>query len=259
VLIVSNPRFPNAVRDAANRARLVASALTPEVGRHVLIPLVSGEQSGQSYAIFPRLETMQGNKYCRLLQKRLVSKKLCTWLGDIGLETRRSCETDQDKEALFLSPLAFLIDDTDMPGEIRAFARTCCKAVRDGSVDLCTVVEHGDFWIGNILYPRSKLRFLGALQTDFFVIDWGGSRMAGYAGIDIVRYCISAFRPGSSFSESQVQAYMSTLGLSRFQLALFCVSSLGALGLNLDQFPKARYLELSESVFGFLKSYEFVE
>ncbi|MBK0329356.1 hypothetical protein I5535_18940 [Rhodobacteraceae bacterium F11138] len=147
------------------------------------------------------------------------------------------------------------MQETGITSDIQRFSERCLSAISNGSVDLFNVAEHGDFWSGNIVYDDTK--FFPMLSSgDFFVIDWRGARLDGYAGIDMARYCISSYGAKGGGAGNVLEAYKASLNISDFQLSLFCMASMGRLGMHLEQFPKDRYIQLVKSVFGFLGVHE---
>lgn len=257
VIIIANEEFPSTVKEASDKARLVAATLSPGTAHHVLMPVVEGLYAGQTYAVFPQYTASSANRILRTMRRARFSGRICSWLGDVGQQSRQDCGSSLAREQSFTRPLTALAQETEMPSGIRDFSRYCLSAISDGSVDLFTVVEHGDFWSGNIVYD--DVGFFPMISSgDFFVIDWRGSRLDGYAGIDIVRYGISSYGTKNRGAGKLLKMYKAAMNISDLQLSLFCMASMGRLGMNLDQFPKGRYIKLVESVFGFLKAHEQV-
>jgi hypothetical protein len=76
--------------------------------------------------------------------------------------------------------------------------------------------------------------------------------MDGYAGIDLLRFCNSCFRPGARQTEVLMTRYLDGLGIGGQTGSLYPLASMGQLGLNLDQFPKPRYVDMVTRIFDIL-------
>ena len=120
------------------------------------------------------------------------------------------------------------------------------------SSTLFTVAEHGDFWTGNVLFRRTLPRNLSPFIGDFVVIDWRGSNIRGYPCSDLVRYCLSCYPPQSIHVGNALRNYNASLEIENFQVGIYLLASVGRLGLNLDQFPRDRYLVLCERIFNLM-------
>lgn len=96
---------------------------------------------------------------------------------------------------------------------------------------------------------------LNPLLGEFSVIDWRGSRTNGYPCVDLARFCSSIYRNGSSKTDNLISSYIGGLGISKFEMSIYCLLSIGRLGANLDQFPKERFNSLCERLFEFLQAH----
>ncbi len=254
-LLISNPSFTDAVADDVSRSRDVALLVGQEVGKHIVSPVCQGVYNKQTYAAFSRLSPVSSYRVARLFQKRMVSGRVVSWLESLAIETRESRSAQSEYSQYFCQPLEIICGDREMPQEIRAFADLCGVFVSKNQPDLFTVVEHGDFWIGNVLFQRRFIPDLNPLLGEFSVIDWRGSRTDGYPCIDLVRFCSSIFRNGSSKTDSLISSYIGGLQISKFEMSIYCILSLGRLRADLDQFPKDRFYFLCERVFEFLQAH----
>ena len=250
VLLVSNPDFPDALADAVRRAQTVLQHLSPKTAAAVHLPRASGTHNGQSYGLFPRLVPMSDNKLLRLAQKKAAAPRVTDWLLNLARETRQTIEDAADKDAMFRTPLEFVAQDADLPDEVNTAARLWLDRLEGPDAPpLFTVALHGDFWIGNVLFEPGALP---GVTSGFRVIDWGGARMDGYAGIDLLRFCNSCFRPGARQTEVLMTRYLDGLGIGGQTGSLYPLASMGQLGLNLDQFPKPRYVDMVTRIFDIL-------
>lgn len=246
VLLVSNAQFPDALADAVARAETLTQTLDARTAAKVHLPLARGTHQGQSYGLFARLTPMSNNKLMRQAQKTIAAPRIAHWLLDVARQTRQNVQDEASKDALFRAPLTYMAQDSDLPDPVTAAAQSWLERLDQPDTPLFTTAEHGDFWIGNVLFDPT---LLPGVTSGFRVIDWGGMRMKGYAGIDLLRYCNSCFRPGARQTQSLLTSYMEGLGIAGPVGSLYPIAAMGQLGLNLDQFPKPRYLELVDRVF----------
>ncbi len=248
VLLVSNAAFPNAVADAATRARHLRKHLDAATAHHILMPHESGTHRGQTWGLYPRLEPYSANRALRMVQKKIFIPRLEHWLTDVARQTQRPVDATT-LAARFAAPLERMAADTDLPERVRASATAYGTRLTEHPVRL--VAEHGDFWIGNVMFSRGTLP---GLAQDFFAIDWGGARLDGYPCMDLLRYMMSAYRTGSAAPTGALRTYLKALDMPEHHGALYALASLGHLGQTLDQFPKARYVELTCTIHDYLHS-----
>lgn len=248
VLLVSNPAFPDAVGDAIARGRRIANSLDDATASHIVQPRESGVHQGQSWGLYPRLEPMSGHRALRIVQKKSLTPRVATWLGTMAEQTRTPAR-DQIRQTRFANALEVLSQDPDLDHDIRTSAKTAHAALDAHPVML--VAEHGDFWSGNVLLSQGSVP---GFPADFHVIDWGGARTDGYPCIDLLRYAMSLYRPGTRQPGQLLRSYMDRLNIPDAQGALYPMAAMGYLGQNLDQFPRARYLDLVRRVHGTLKT-----
>ncbi|MDP1702501.1 MAG: hypothetical protein Q8L53_16290 [Aestuariivirga sp.] len=258
VLIVSNPRFPDFVNQAVSRAFDAQSVLGSSLGRAVCTPLLTGAWGGQSYAVYKRLDGYSRNKYLRRIQILSSSERIFAWLSGVFDRTKTEYKGAMDQERDFFNPLRILSADKSLDDIVQKAAFALESRISRGEARTFSCLQHGDFWFGNILFYRSAASSLSPIRQKFQVIDWGGSRLNGYPGIDALRFSLSAFGQGRVASE-RFCSYCDIIGLSKVELSLSCVCSLGWLEANLNQFPKSRFNELASNVVRFLDRHEFLD
>lgn len=251
VIIVSPPDFPDAVAQNTTGAAIARSRLGVTLGERVGAPLLTASWNGRSYALFPRLSGFSDNRIVLRAQKLWATPAIMNWLQDSFQRTAVECGADDVQES-FLAPLAVLSRDEDLPRVIRDAADAAASAVSAGRVRLVTCLAHNDFWLGNIMFERTAIPGLAPFRREFRVIDWAGCSSEGYPGIDAVRYLLSAFGL-SSRTDQWIKAYCEATNLSRTDIALGCLCALGRIAGDLNQFPKAQFVELALTVHGFLE------
>lgn len=253
VLLVSGPAFPEAVGEDGARARQVADRVSAGVAGHIATPLATGRFEGQSWAAFARLSPMASWRGARMLQKPRIAGPVLDWLAQLARETQQPETTAAGYEARFVHPLEVLALDHDLSDPLRRFAQDCRDRLLRDRPALVTVVQHGDFWVGNILFRRRRWPTFNPALGDFCVIDWRGARLDGYPCADAIRLISSLYRVNAPQTGAFLDRYLKALALAEADMALYSLLSLGQLGENLDQFPKARYCQLCEETYRFLQ------
>lgn len=253
VLLIASPAFPTTVKEDAKAAQIVADRVSDRLSKHISKPLYQGDFDGQTFAAFGKLAPISENRVLRAVQKQVMAPRIVAWLAEMASETKHVPMGAQD--AYFREPLRALMSDQAVPKKLRDLAecllKTYTQSPRD---DLWVAVEHGDFWIGNVLFDRNSL-FADTSETPgFTVIDWRGSYLDGYAGIDVTRFLISLFSPKSLTAKRLMNSYQTALGLSNTDMVLYCTLSLGRLLINLDQLPMRKFNAMSLQTLEFLEA-----
>ncbi len=249
VLLLSSPQHPGTVAEDAALARSVASRTSPDVAQHIAVPLYEGSRQGRAFAAFSRLSPLSARRLPLLWQKRMASARVVPWLVDLAGQTR---ESPAGYERHFMQPLRLLCEDRGLPGEVRRAAGRYLDFAGTFRPDLFTVTQHGDFWIGNILFRRRVWQDFNPSVGDFTVIDWRGARSDGYPCVDLVSFAQSISRPGSLLGRRMVRRYQDGLNLTGAETALYCYLGLGKLAADLDRFPKELFVGLCSRVQDFV-------
>jgi hypothetical protein len=258
VLILSNPQFPEMVDQAVTKAKDARVRLGPQLGEVVCTPLVNGRWEGRSYAVYSRLEGFSSNRYLRRLQVVSSERGIFDWLVNVFHHTREECAEREDRHQNFLKPLQTLSGDEDLSSLVRASTATLEGEVSHGRARAFKCLQHGDFWHGNVLFSRGPIAALSPIQKNFHVIDWAGSRLSGYPGIDALRFAISAFGQGS-FASKKVRNFVRLVDLSDVEFSLSCFCALGWLASNLNEFPKDRFNKMASGIADFLVEHDFIK
>ena len=256
VLIISNENYPNVVADAAAQIGAIDERLTPETRKRILKPLLVDQYGKQSFALYPVLEPFAANRIIGKLQKQLLQNDICGWLANVAKETKKACNEAEERNARFSEPFQFLTAQDALPSDLKTASEAFGKSVEESGHEIFNVVQHGDFWLGNIMLDRGTLPYAGILSRNFHVIDWGGSNLDGYPFGDLVRFVMSTRR--HSFAPGEIlEAYADIAGLPTNSIAFYCLAEMGALGMNLDNFPYDRYVKLTTSTFDWLQQHGF--
>lgn len=243
VLTISNPQYPDQVSRAVERSFEVADRLSRPTREHVLQPLSHGTYGKQSYAAYQRLCSLSSSRAVRYLQKKSHLHAVVDWLADLANETKKT----PDSNGPFIAEIEAVAENTHLSAHVRQLASACLTRTQDRRAYPWTCVEHGDFWCGNILFEMSAVPWLGPIRGNFYVIDWGGSELKGYPGLDVVRYAMSLSDNQLLTGEILAQFRRGT-GLLAEEMAASCLASLGRIGRNRGEFPLERYAELCERV-----------
>lgn len=243
VIIFSNPAFPDAVSEAVEKTARVIERLPAEASRYVLLPIFDGRYGAQSFAVYPKLFAFSENRLICKLQKKVVEDEVYRWLSHVAKSTQLRIEEKSEFANRFVRPLEYITNERRFSEEIRkSAAEALVTAERPGFSPVC-IVEHGDFWLGNVLLTDKWL--LRKRPYGFAVIDWGSSNVFGYPFIDLLRFFDSASGRFGKVSP-RVRQYCESADIPAADLPLYVLAALGYLGLHRNQFPMERYIMLAE-------------
>jgi hypothetical protein len=237
--IVSSPVGPHIVKRAVQSIEAARNALGPVTGQTVLEPLLQGYVEGCSFAVFtyrPPLSTTWMQAPWQILRAR---GNILQWLHDVVRLTRQA-PAAADVQKAFVAPLANLAADEGFDAANRRHADRAIARLERGDWQPCHVLEHNDFWLGNIL--RADRQITGGYG--FFVIDWGGSRLHGYAMCDLIRMAMS-LRLTRRRLRRELVAHCRLLDCELEDAWGHLLAALGHLGQNLEHFPRSRYLAMA--------------
>lgn len=255
VLLVSNASFPDVVHADVARAREIAARVSDPVRVHISAPVSEGKLGTQTYAAFSRLSPLSDFRLVKRLQKHKAARKVLPWIVELAKETKEHRDAPPDFERYFIHPLVALCDDDALSDNVRNRADEYLGVVRNREANLFTVVQHGDFWIGNVFFARRAFPNINPALGDFSVIDWRGARLDGYPCSDWLRFCSSLFKSRSAQTAELISAYKNALEISDLEFQVYCFLALGRLGGELDQFPKERYIAACDNTLAFIDAH----
>ncbi len=256
VILISNADFPGMVAEAVKKIETVSATVLPATAARLHRPTLTGLVEGCSYAVFARLRPLLEGRILRRAETFVLAPHVVDWLVAMAKDSRADIDPDATHDQ-FAAPLDHLAADPPLAPEIRQTARRLRARIEDTA--LFSAVEHGDFWSGNVLLEPDGARFSTARQGGFKIIDWGGSTINGSPFVDLTRYLMSTHRPKSRRPRRYIEQYRTALGVAPEDVALYGLAALGRIGLNLNAFPKPRYLLLVERVFRFYQSNGYLE
>lgn len=255
VLLISNPNYGHTVVSDIGCAREVTMRVDHEVGKHISRPIHEGTFGNQSYAFFSRLSPISNKKIIRVLQKRTAIKKVAPWLARLAEQTRQKNYGSKDYGRLFVQPLVAITQDKDISENMKYFTNDIIKRIETEEPEFFTVAQHGDFWVGNVLFERRILEGVNPFLGDFSIIEWRGMRLDGYPFMDLVRFCLSLYNVDSPQNAMLLRKYREHLCVPKGDESVYIMLALGRLGAELDQFPKERYCAMCDTVFRFLQNH----
>ena len=250
VLIVANRRHPDVVAKAVKKTLEAGKTAGPDAGRAVMQPIISGAFEHRSYAIWPRHKPLSRNRLLRAIQNRRLRPQVFSWLREVTRHSAAQVSAMDEMSKKYRAPLEFLINDSATSSEVRARASNALRAFQSGAWPAVTILQHSDFWLGNILLPRTNFGQSDGKRIRFYVIDWGGAELAGYPFFDLARYCISSGVPVPA-ARREVLRQSKILNCEPETASFYALCALGAIGLKPGFFPKERYVEMCARVNGF--------
>lgn len=248
IIIISNNRFPNFVSEAVGRTVLVAKKLESQLSERVLSPSVAGTHGLQSYAFWPRHMAIADNRVLKRIQILSVYKGVFQWLGDMAQTTRLPVSLGEDLKRQYTDPLTYLINQDFISAAIKGIATQVLSAMQDNTFRPVSVVQHGDFWYGNILLEKSWPLPLHTPKP-FFIIDWAGANVHGYPYVDPLRFLMSIGKRDNEILHF-LDLYGTKCGLPINDVLSYVCAYIGHLGMNRNEFPLDRYLKLIDTLIG---------
>jgi hypothetical protein len=236
--------FPTSVAEDANRTRLAAEYLGAELGDRVLQPGFAGDWKGKSYTVTPFAHSLSQNRLARWYQKARLNPHVYDWLLSV---TQRAQPADAGFDQEFRHSLEAVAAETKLSSSVRNAASNSLASVQNGQLKPRPIFMHGDFWLGNILLGDN------ADCSDFKIIDWGGSRHAGFPVFDLITYGYSV-RAKPATVKKQLALHAAALGC---QIQDSTAYLLAAVGQNLrepSRFPPSRLVQMTEERFAYLEA-----
>lgn len=251
VLAVSSPTGPDLVARAVENAARAREVLGPRLGSVVLVPRSAGAHEGLSFALWPWRRPLSDSRWRAFLEKRRIRPRILAWLQEVARTTSRPAPAPSFESA-WRGPLGSVGRDSGLPDDIRRVADRAFQRLEDGQWQPRFVLEHGDCWMGNALLPIKP----GASPEQtcgFILIDWAGARFDGYPFLDLLRFCKSGGIKGAALRRETL-AHCAILGCAPEDAFSYTAAGFGALGLNLDRFPRDRFHALTRGAFDLLST-----
>jgi hypothetical protein len=246
-LILSNIVNPNLVTRSVSKAHECRAALGEKLGSVILEPIVHGESSGRSFALWPLKRTVSDFRLVRYFQRRFIRNAILSWLESATAETLRMPLDVSILEENYIEPLVLIESETRLSRELRGAAAMALKQFSVGHIPPINVLQHSDLWMGNILLPLGK-NDLRRHINGIYLIDWAGASISGHPFFDLMKICRSS---GASKhrTHQEIRKHCQVIGCSMGDARSYLVAALGFLGLNREHFPLDRYIALCEADF----------
>ena len=246
IVMVSNSQFPDFVSGVVDKVNAVMASLDSRLGEKVVCPSASGTSDRQSYAFWPRHQPISENRLVKRVQIMSVQQNVYQWLCEVSRQTRDEVRSDEVIASRYRVPLSFLIDQDYVPDTVKKIAEHSLNELESSRFEPVSILQHGDFWYGNILLGRSW-PFSPASLGSFHVIDWGGADTRGYPYVDQLRFLMSLGKRDSQI-ETCLDRYSDTSGILLKDIVNYVCSYAGFLGMNRNEFPLNRYLKLVDTL-----------
>lgn len=242
IVFVATPRSPDLVARAAERAQAAFELLGAEIGSAVLRPCRTGWVGGLSIAAYPwRLEVGHGFIRSRV-RRPLVRAWALNWLRGVT----KACASRYDEPADHASvqgSLESLASCELLAGDLHDLISRARSRLDCGAWQPRWVLDHNDFWPGNIMVNRDELaRPTG--PSPYVVIDWAGTNLRGGGFVDLLRVAKSYGLSGPRLRE-EIEVHCSLLGIESEDSLSQTILSLGWLHQHLECFPIQRFATLA--------------
>ena len=244
VVLCSQPNTPDAVKRAMHRANHAKVMLGKRDGSLILDTLAEGSVRGMSYAVLPYCNSISQARIMGWAQRALLRPILLEWLKRVAQTTTQNVQRDAIDSA-FREPLCRLVELKIGSERLRAAAELATKRLVSGAWRPRHVLMHGDLWQGNILIRGAKTS-AERWRDRAVVIDWGGSKIDGYAIYDLIRLAQS-FRLSSKELHFELLRYRQILECEVGDMRSHLLAALGYLLMNLENFPIDRYVNLAQA------------
>lgn len=248
VITLSNPSFPDSVSDAVAKIEAISSILGDKLGRHILSPSFSGEFAHRSYAFWPRKFPISSNRILKRIQITSIHTRVFEWITGVSNTTQAPIVSDEELLTRYIEPLTFVVDTDGLSSTAKQLAEETLRSIETSKFRPISVVQHGDFWYGNILLEKSW-RLSSSSAPSFYLIDWGGSNVQGYPFIDALSFLMSITRADSTISDKLV-IYARECKLPFRHIINYACAYAGYLGMNRAEFPHERYIETVNTLIG---------
>lgn len=248
VALVANRAEPTLVRRAGRAARRVRDRLGEPLGSRVLVPAVETQVEDSTVVVVPWRQPLADRGLVWRAQRTLLRPALSLWLRGVARHTRRPIP---DVGESFERPLRHLAANPLASGDIQQAAKAALAEVERRSWAPFHVLEHNDFWRGNVLLDRDRSSSL-PLSRRFLVTDWPGAKVDdGYPIYDLVRMADSfGMCPRTLASEARLHAEI--LECPPHACMVYLLASLGRIGLEPANFRDDLYRSLLRRCFATL-------
>jgi hypothetical protein len=254
ILIVSRFNFPSYIERATKIIDNTHNVLANNSAIPVLKPIVHGYHMGVSYALWREHLPISSYRVVRAIQKIWLNPRVFRWLSCLAKESKKNLSSELDISQNCKDPLEFVAGSAVLPSNINTHASQALEYLEAGNWLPFTVIQHSDFWVGNLLLINKETNSSNN-EFGFYIIDWAGALLEGAPVFDLVRYCMS-MGVSKKRARNEFLRYALAIEIEPRELVYYLVIALGKIGMNLEQFPEKRYVEMSAYSVAYLESLE---
>jgi len=245
VLICSYTKYSILPERNLKKSQKIKQFLGLEVSNVIIDPLLYGNKNGISFVVWPYYYPLSRNTLLKNIQFYKIKKPILNWLRELIRLTLKK-PTKREISNRFLIPLQNLHSNYNLSSSIKDEICNSIGRLKNGGWNPFFSLAHNDLWSGNILLKRKN-------GKEIFIIDWGGSSMKSYPINDLS----SVFRRLNYSRKDfvkELKIHSEILNCELEDTKSYLLSSLASLGMNLDQFPEERFLQVVESSCNYLFS-----
>jgi hypothetical protein len=203
----------------------------------VLLPSATLLIDNCSAAIYPFLKTFHEGRVFGRIHRMMYREAIMQWLHAAVSATRVDANPRETR-----SLCESLAHFPNMAPHVVSLGLDAICALDDGSWSPFASVNHSDFWWGNVLpdSPHPAARF------PFRIIDWGGSSMAGFPGLDLLRG-LKSFQFSTRAARRHLAQHSRACSMSTQSIGFELAAGLGRIASNLEHFPADRFVAMSSN------------
>ena len=243
VVLCSNTFAPKLVERGVKLADASRRLIGERLGSVVLVPILTGEIDGLSFAVLPWHPPLATSRWRWLLQCRLLRPRVLGWLREatrVAAETHREVGLPHD----FKDPLVYMKQHESVSDEVRSGVRAALERLEMGAWRPSHTFDHNDLWKRNLLRAPSPVQPSTSIYP-FVVIDWLGANPRGYGMYDLIRLADS-LRLERTGLRKEIEVHCSALNCELIDARGHLLAALGRLGMNIECFPTDVYVKLVE-------------
>ena len=245
MLFLSVAVSPDLMGRGVRNAQTVRELLGPGTGQVILEPMAAGDFEGLSYVLWPWVRPVSSSRYVAYVQRKFLRPSVLAWLRAVTEQTKHTDTPTGTARANYEQALTNLIAIPELPAEMTDDAKRGLESLHTGKWQPYHVLEHNDFWFGNIMLPAARGAGLGK-KHPFYVIDWAGARTSGYPIFDLIRLARTTKLSGAPLSR-EIQHHCEILECTTSEVSHYLLAALGYLETTLEHFPRERYVNTARA------------
>lgn len=153
------------------------------VSQHIFVPLPihTGRIDGHPYSVQSLLCGRTSlHPITRRVFRGLVLRRCINWIAQLGVTTLHDAGAAITTE---VKEITQGVGSNELRGGLMSKVERAVEVVQETKENIPCVLQHGDYWLGNIVFS-SSLQLRG-------VFDWESCRVRGWPGCDCVNFCLS--------------------------------------------------------------------